>query len=291
MRIATFVGLLWIASFAVAQDAASQKAAIAYLQALRQSDGGYLQAVAPSGTDNPRSSLRATSSALRALKYFGGEVKETAQTAKFVRSCYSPTTGSFGDTPGAKGDVTLTAVGMMAVDELKIPDFDFGPSVKYLVENAEAFEDRRIAVAGMEVTKKFPPEVRAWNAAIDRTRNAQGTFGMGKAVVVQTGSVVAMVLRSGEKLAPERIVAVTPVLVNGQLDDGGYGTENVSDLGSTYRVMRALHLLGEKPKDVAKLQKFIASCQNRDGGFGVQPGKPSTVSGTYYAAILGYWLK
>ena len=63
-----------------------------------------------------------------------------------------------------------------------------------------------------------------------------------------------------------------------------------SDLETTYRVMRAFHLLKEKPKDVAKLKEFISKCRNADGGYGVAPGQPSTVSGTYYAAVVGKWL-
>ena len=41
----------------------------------------------------------------------------------------------------------------------------------------------------------------------------------------------------------------------------------------------------------SKLKGFIAKCRNDDGGYGVTPGSPSTVSGTYYAAIVTYWLQ
>jgi hypothetical protein len=54
--------------------------------------------------------------------------------------------------------------------------------------------------------------------------------------------------------------------------------------------MRAFHLLKEKPKDVAALRKFVASCRNADGGYGVTPGAPSSMSGVYYAAIVSKWL-
>ena len=42
--------------------------------------------------------------------------------------------------------------------------------------------------------------------------------------------------------------------------------------------------------DAERVRKFIASCRNDDGGYGVTPGQPSTVSGTYYAAIILHWL-
>ena len=38
------------------------------------------------------------------------------------------------------------------------------------------------------------------------------------------------------------------------------------------------------------LRTFIAKCRNEDGGYGVAPGQPSNLSGTYYAAIIRYWL-
>ena len=76
------------------------------------------------------------------------------------------------------------------------------------------------------------------------------------------------------------------------VDDGGFGEAKaeVSDLGSTYRVMRALMLLKEKPKDVAALRKFVTSCRNSDGGYGVTAGAPSSMSGVYYATIVSKWL-
>jgi hypothetical protein len=55
--------------------------------------------------------------------------------------------------------------------------------------------------------------------------------------------------------------------------------------------MRAFHMLKEKPKGVEKLKELIAKCRNGDGGYGVEPGKPSTVGGAYYAATILNWLK
>ena len=54
--------------------------------------------------------------------------------------------------------------------------------------------------------------------------------------------------------------------------------------------MRAFHLLKEKPKDPAGVKKFIASCRNADGGYGVTPGAASSMSGVYYAATVSKWL-
>jgi hypothetical protein len=50
-------------------------------------------------------------------------------------------------------------------------------------------------------------------------------------------------------------------------------------------------MLREKPADVAALRSFIGKCRNDDGGYGVVPGQPSSVSGTYYAGIVLHWLE
>ena len=79
-------------------------------------------------------------------------------------------------------------------------------------------------------------------------------------------------------------------LLEGQRADGGFSAAGEkSDLGSTYRVIRALYMLKVKP-DTERLRAFIAKCRNADGGYGVAPGQPSAVSSTYNAAIVSYWL-
>ena len=83
------------------------------------------------------------------------------------------------------------------------------------------------------------------------------------------------------------------MLIAGQRDDGGFGKADAkgSDLDTSYRVMRSFHMLKEKPKNVEKLKEFIAKCRNADGGYRVEPGKPSNVGATYNASIILHWLK
>ena len=64
-------------------------------------------------------------------------------------------TGIYADRPGGIGDVTTTAVGMMAAAELE-PKTHFADSVEYLAKTAKTFEERRLAVAGFEAAKTFP---------------------------------------------------------------------------------------------------------------------------------------
>jgi hypothetical protein len=42
--------------------------------------------------------------------------------------------------------------------------------------------------------------------------------------------------------------------------------------------------------DVGRALAFVEKCRNADGGYGVAPGQPSGVSGTYYAGSIRHWL-
>jgi prenyltransferase beta subunit len=275
----------------VAQTAEEKKATIKFLTDLQQADGGFIGAPNdPKADSKPKSSLRATSAAIRAITYLGGELPNRDKVQAFVSSCYRPD-GPFSDQPKGTPDVTATAVGMMALAELqREPRLD--QSIKHIAANAKTFEERRLAVAGMEAAKKFAPEVKDWLAEIAKSRNPDGTYGKGDGQARDTGGVVAMTLRSGNDLSAEYRKNVLAALRAGQRRDGGFGKagEKSSDGETTYRVMRAFHLLGEMPSDLAKLREFQSKCRNVDGGYGVAPGQPSTVSGTYYVAAIGRWL-
>jgi hypothetical protein len=108
-----------------------------------------------------------------------------------------------------------------------------------------------------------------------------------------TASVIAMKLRLGQTERDLRNEnELDDIFQRGQWDDGGYGEAGAkgSDLGSTYRVMRAFVLMRERPKERDAMRAFIRRCRNADGGYGVAPGAPSDMSGTYYAAIITRWL-
>jgi len=289
MRRIAFAGLcVVVAALPLrAQTADEKKATIAYLQKLQQKDGGFAPAA-----DKPKSSLRATSSALRALKYFGGEPLEKAACADFVKSCFDKDSGGFVDAPGGKPDVAVTAVGAMAVVELKLSTEPYEAAVvKYLADNAKSFEDIRIAAAGLEALGKRPKEADAWLEMIAKMRNADGTYGKGPGAARDTGGAAVAVLRLGGKVDDAR--TVLKVLKDGQRADGGFGKADTesSDLETSYRVMRAFHMLGARPADPGRLRDFIASCRNDDGGYGPAKGQPSGASATYNAAIILHWLE
>jgi hypothetical protein len=265
------------------QTPEQKKVTIAYLQKLQNKDGGFRPNAA-----SEMSSLRATSSALRALKYFGGEVPDRAAAAEFVKKCHDKASGGFADEPGGKPGVAVTSVGLMALVELKLPTEPFeAGAIRYLEENAKSFEDIRIAVAGFEALAKKPRTVQMWVEQIEKTRNTQGTFGKGAAAARDTGGAAVALMRLGVK--PATTDAVLKALA--QRADGGFGKdEGGSDLEATYRVMRCYHMLKEKPKAEAKLREFVAKCRNDDGGYGVAPGEKSAVGSTYFASIILHWL-
>ncbi|MFO0926841.1 MAG: prenyltransferase/squalene oxidase repeat-containing protein [Gemmataceae bacterium] len=269
------------------QDSVDQAlATIRYVQALQTKEGGFR----PSAKA-PAASLRGTSAALRALRYFGGKARDEAAAREFVLSCLDAKTGGFADTPGGKADVILTAVGLMAMVELKLPTETVQKrAVAFMAGNAKEFEQVRMAAAGLETIGKPSPRRDEWLAKLGKMRNEDGTFGKGKGQARETGGAVACLLRLGGAVADRD--AVLKALDAGQRTDGGFGTATAdgSDLETSYRVMRSYHMLKAQPKRADDLRRFVARCRNADGGYGVTPGTESTVGGTYFASIILHWL-
>lgn len=280
---------------AAAQTPEARKQTVAYLRALQTKEGGFLPARAnPKSNRAVRPSLRATSAAIRALKYFGGDVPDREACARFVSACCDKTSGGYADTPGGKKvDVFTTAVGVMAAVELKLPAATYQkPAAKYLSENAKGFADIRIAAAAFEAIKERPPRAKEWLEEVNKLWNEDGTAGKGGGVARETGSVAVTVLRLGGELKNLEQLVVLKAIREGQLRSGGFGKEGseLSDLETTYRVMRAIMMLKAWPENVEGVRTFIAKCRNDDAGYGVRPGEESSVAGTYYAAIITHWL-
>ena len=212
--------------------------------------------------------------------------------ADFVKSCFDKESGGFADGPDGKVTVNTTAVGVLAAVELDVPRdaFEVG-AVKYLGDNVKTFEDVRIAAAAFEALGKQPAQADAWLQQIAKLRNDDGSYGKGDGAARDTGSAVAAVLRLGGKV--EHQDAAIKAMKDGQRADGGFGPADSpsSDLATSYRVMRSLHMLKTAPADADRLRAFIDSCRNDDGGYGVAKGKPSSAAGTYYAATITHWLE
>jgi prenyltransferase beta subunit len=277
--------LLLAAGLALGQSADEKKATVAYVQALQTKQGGF-----KGSADTTAPTLRATSSSLRALRYFGGKAKDEEACRKFVLACHDTKTGGFSDRPRGRPDVIVTAVGLMALVELKVPTAKYEKAaIDYMTESARTFEEMRMAAAGLEAVSKTSDKNREWLKKLGRMRNTDWTFGKGDAKVRETGGAVAAVLRLGGKVEAK---GVLKALDAGQRKDGGFGKEKVeeSDLETSYRVMRTYHMLKAKPARADDLKALVAKCRNKDGGYGVVPGGPSSTSGTYFAGIILHWL-
>lgn len=271
---------------AAAQTAAEKAATVKYVLSLRDPATGAYR-VAPDG----KPSLRAVNGAVKALHYLHAELPQPEKTAKFVLSCYDPKTGAFAE-PGGKPDVTITSIGVMAAAELGIPKEEYAKAMDYLKANAKTFEEVRIGAAAVEAwgAKDCPFDLKPWFTIADKDGTESVENFNPRDYARGIGSHAAFSLRLGRPIPGP--AAVAQALRDGQRDDGGWGkkAEKSSDIETTYRVMRALMLLKEKPKGVKKLRAFVASHRNADGGYAARPGDKSTMSGVYYASIITKWL-
>jgi prenyltransferase beta subunit len=276
--------LLLVPCVASAQTADEKKATVAYLRTFQTKEGGFLPSLK---TKAP--TLQATSSAVRALKYFGGSADNLDGVKRFVLACHDAKSGGFASTPGGKPDVVATAVGLMALAELKLPTEKYEKgAIAYLNAHAKHFEEVRMAAAGLEAIGKASSKNKEWIAQLTAERNADGTYGKDSGRLFQTSSVVPAVLRLGGDVGDPK--PILKAMDEGQIHDGGFDGGKASNLGTCYRVMRTYHMLKAKPKRVEDLKKFLAKCRNADGGYGLTPELDSSIGATYYAGIILHWL-
>lgn len=261
-----------------------QTKTLEYIASLRDGATGAYRVI----PDGPPS-LRACNGAIKALKYLGGKLPDKEKTAAFVLACHDPVTGGFAE-PGGKPDVVITSIGVMAACELGIPREKFARAMPYLAEHARTFEEVRIAAAAVEAwgVRDCPFDLTPWVKIAD---DQYALWKKDSLSVRDAGSLAAFYLRLGKPLLDAD--ALRDQMRQGQFPDGGYGKPGAktSDLETTYRVMRSLMLLKEKPADGTKLKAFLAQCRNADGGYGVTPGAASSMSGVYYMAMVQHWLK
>jgi len=276
----------------VAPEARAQKLdindieqSIRYVNDLQNTDGGFR----PAATDT-ESDLGAMNASLRALKYLHPRARPRNRDAmpEFVAKCYHPASGGFSSKPGREPDVRSTAMGLMVMAELKMDMKERGPAItRYFAEHVKTPADIYIAAAALNAAELPPPKnAKDWIAEFEKTAHADGTFGKEPA---DTAGAVNTILRLGGSLKDP--LATAHAIRASQQDDGAFAKlGEKSDLATTYRCMRALWMLKTKPNS-DRLHAFIARCRNDDGGFGVQPGQPSSISATYFAAIVMHWLE
>ena len=136
-----------------------------------------------------------------------------------------------------------------------------------------------MAIAGLEAVHGTSPDFPRWNEAIQGMRKPDGTWGEGPGQAYATGGAAAAVLRMGLKL--DKRDAVIAAIKAGQRREGGWSKDaGPPDLGATYRIMRALYMLHEKP-DIDRLLAFVARCRQSDGSYASKPGGAGDLGGTY----------
>ena len=221
-----------------AQSAADFAQTAAFAAAQQNPDGGF------ASSPGQPSTLGATNTGLRVLDYVGGSVLDEPGCIRFVNSCKVPGSG-FAQRPGSKPDVVTTALGLMAAVELKIADKSMvDDAVAYFGANAKAFEEVRMAIAGLEAVSVRSPDFTRWAQQLEAMRKPDGSFGEqpGKAFV--TGGVAASFLRMGMNV--DKRDTVIAAIKAGQRPDGAWSKDDgPSDLGSSYRVMRSLYAQGK----------------------------------------------
>ena len=128
-----------------------------------------------------------------------------------------------------------------------------------------------------------------WADQLEAMRSPDGSFGQHPGRAFVTGGVAASFLRMGMNVNQREAVVAT--IKAGQQADGAWSKDDgPSDLSSSYRVMRALYMLKEKP-DVARLTGYIARCRHTDGSYSTTPEGKGSLGATYYATIILRWLR
>jgi len=279
-------GLATWSPLAPAQTPAELGRTAAYLAAFQNSDGGFAPKV------GQKSSLGSTSSAIRTLGFVGGSIPDFPGCVAYVESCHDTASGGFASIPGGKVDVGTTASGLMAVGALKLDPKPYADgAIGFLSKNAKSFEEVRIAVAGLEAIQTPSPDFPRWTEQVRAAQNPDGTFGSGPGRAFATGSRVAALLRMGVALEKDQKDAILAALRAGQNPDGGWSDGGgPSGLGASYRIMRALFMLKEKP-DLARLRGFLARLRQSDGGYAPTLGAMAEPGATYTCSIMAYWAR
>ena len=280
------VCLLWTGAFQAPvpkSGTAETRETIAWLTRLQRGSGGF----ATDAKADTVPSLPASISAVRALKYFGGPAPRPNDILRFLRSCWNEQEGGFAPVPDGKTDVRTTAVALMGLVDLDAAEQNqdlIKRGMAYLGKHVQNYEDVRIAAAAYETNHLKIPQLSHWLEILhaipfsDKPDKAR-----------ETGGATVALLRLGEKL--ENSEATLKALRAAQGPHGAWSQAGAApDLESTYRVMRAFYMLKAPPRDADALRKFIARCRQADGSYAVAPGQPGSISGTYYAGIITYWL-
>ncbi|MEO8495403.1 MAG: prenyltransferase/squalene oxidase repeat-containing protein [Planctomycetota bacterium] len=280
-----------IALFCVAADVNSVDTPrpAQFVQSMQTPAGGFISDL-PTVAPESKPTLRTSRTAIRALRLLGSEPSNIDQLIRFLQQCRDRESGGFSERPGLVPDPISTSVALMVLQQLNmLDDKTVAAGLAFMNEHTKGFEQIRMVASSLEELGREVPHQRDWLSQIDAMRNADGSFGSGAGRARSTALAVVAEMRLGHQVDRDQVLAT---LRAGQRDDGGFGNDTAggSDLESCYRVVRLFRRLDAQPDHIDKLHALIARCKNSDGGYGRKPGDSSSVHGTYYAAIIRYWL-
>lgn len=274
--------LLFLAVFCFPLNA-QEVSALKFVDSLENPSGGYWPNLEAKGKS---SSLRASVAALRIYKYQGKALPNFEKHRDFIISCWHEKKSSFADFPGGTTDVILTSVGLMgARDGAFLNDEMRSLGKKYLIDQAQSFEEIHMASAFLADEPQDPKVATSWQKTILSRANKDGTFGSGFSKPRDSASAWVTLLRLQFPLKYD-----DQMIADFRAKDGGFGSESSeqSDTETAYRVSRYFYMM----KDYKMLNNtlgFIEACKNGDGGYGPKRGEKSSLGSTYHAIIIKKW--
>lgn len=229
--------------------------AITYLNSLSKSDGGF----GLSGTST-ESSLRGTYFGVLGLTLLNSPLPNITQTLNFLVNWIPDGIGGFGSAPGQSSTLRET---FDAVSALVTYGYQFSASEKTQI-----------------------------SSYVDTYRNPDGGYGILNSYSESTLRAVEIYSNLGLNFPnPTQTISFLQSL---QQVDGGFEKapgKGVSYVIASYRVIKALNILGGMPSDITGAISYLVNTQNSDGGFGGFIGDTSDVTSSYRAStalkILG----
>lgn len=267
-----------------------RESSIAFLKTQQHPSGAF--SVKNPVTDSAAvPSIRATRTAIKAFVLNGSTVPHPEKILQFLNDCHSPKTGGFSDRLGIEPDPISTSVALMILKELKQPVEPYLKSgMAFMDTHTKNFEEIRMVAPSLEQLQQRSTMAERWGQIIEEARNADGTYGKGPGMIRMTA--LRIVARQRLGLPRPQKEDILAMIRPGQRADGGFGGDrpDTSDLESCYRIVRLFSRLEALPDRPAELRAFIEKCHHASGGYGVKPGDPPTLHGTYYASIVTHWL-
>ena len=192
--------------------------------------------------------MGATSAAVRMIALEGGRIRDIAGCLRFVAACHDRA-GGFAERPGGEIGIPSTADGLLASAALdELPIFWREAGVAYFLRNARSFEDVRVGAEVLATLRTVSSAPRSWKdlalAAPPGAERVVALAYLGVAVPDRDGVIASLVDAS------------------------------ITGLEEAYRVVHALHLLGEASRSPAAARGL----------------EPSTLQHAFFASSILGWL-